>query len=148
MRSRILIPVIYLVFGLYFSYRYHNLIVGIIFTVIAVLWFVFYPKYSGWRYKKHFQKHVKENYKNRIGIPVELEFDEAFVYAKEYGSESKIKGSEIKELIEIKDHYFLKLSTGLSLIIPKHAVTNHIEFKNTVTKFGTEHLEELNWKWK
>ncbi|MBL7560710.1 YcxB family protein [Olleya sp. YSTF-M6] len=104
--------------------------------------------YSKWRYKRHFQKHVEENYKNRINKPVEIDFDENSVNAKDFTSESKINGTELKELIETKDHFFIKLTTDLSLIVPKHSIENQTEFKKRVTELGAEYVDELNWEWK
>ena len=146
-RSRIIIPIIYLVLGL-FANQSGKFGIGIAFVIFGILWFVFYPLYSKWRYKNHFKKHVEENYKNRINKPVEIDFDENSVNAKDFTSESKINGTELKELIETKNHFFIKLTTDLSLIVPKHSVENQTEFKKRVTELGAEYVDELNWKWK
>ena len=147
-RSRIIVPIIYLLIGLYFANKNENGAIGIIMAGIGIGWFAFYPMYSKWRYKKHFQKHVEENYKNRINKPVEINFDENSVNAKDFTSESKINGTELKELIETQNHFFLKLTTDLSLIVPKHSIGNQAEFKKRVTELGAEYVDELNWKWK
>lgn len=147
-RSRIIIPIIYLLFGLYLAYKNHDKVIGIIFIVIAVIWFILHPRYSKWRYKKHFQKHVEENYKNRINKPVEINFDKNSLNIKDFTSESKINRAELKKLIETKNHFFIKLTTDLSLIVPKNTVENQIEFKKRVTELGAEYVNELDWKWK
>lgn len=147
-RSRIIVPIIYLLLGLYTVNKNQDNRIGIIFVAIAVIWFLFYPMYSKWRYKKHFQKHVKENYKNRIDKQVSIDFDKKSMNVKDFTSESKINGTELKELIETKNHYFIKLTTDLSLIIPKEAVTDKLEFKKRITDFGAEYIDELNWEWK
>jgi len=147
-RSRIIIPIIYLLFGLYLANKNENSGIGIMFGGIGIGWFAFYPVYSKWRYKRHFKKHVEENYKNRINKPVEIDFDENSVNAKDFTSESKIKGTELKELIETKNHFFIKLRTDLSLIVPKHSIENELEFKKRITELGAEYINELNWEWK
>ena len=147
-RSRIIIPIIYIVIGIIFTNQNGKYGIGIAFVVFAILWLVFYPMYSKWRYKRHFQKHVEENYKNRINKPVEIDIDENSVNAKDFTSESKINGTELKELIETKDHFFIKLTTDLSLIVPKHSIDNITEFKKRVTELGAEYIDELNWEWK
>lgn len=58
------------------------------------------------------------------------------------------KGSELKELIEIKTHYFIKLANGSALIVPKHAITNQEGFKTKIINFGVEHINELDWEWR
>ena len=147
-QSRVIIPIIYIIFGLYLANKNRDNIIGIVFVGVGLLWLVFYPMFSKWRYKRHFTKHVEENYKNRVNKPVEIDFDENSVNAKDFTSESKISGAELKELIETKNHFFIKLTTDLSLIIPKHAIENKEEFKNRVIKLGAEYIDELNWKWK
>ncbi|QNK78200.1 YcxB family protein [Winogradskyella sp. PAMC22761] len=147
-RSRIIVPIIYLLFGLYSAITNENIGLGIVFVVIAILWFSLYPKYSKWKYGRHFKKHVEENYKNRINKLVEIDLNENSVNVKDFTSESKINGNELKELIETKDHFFIKLTTDLSLIIPKHSIENQTEFKKCVTELGAEYVDELNWEWK
>ncbi|WP_274184475.1 YcxB family protein [Flavivirga sp. 57AJ16] len=146
--SRVLVPILFLLYGFYLTKRDENYIGILVFGITAILWFILYPLYSKWRYERHFKKHVEENYKNRINKPVEIEFNENSVNAKDFTSESKINGTELKELIETKNHFFIKLTTDLSLIVPKHSIENQMEFKKRVTELGAEYVNELNWKWK
>ena len=145
---RIIFPIVYFAYGFYLTNKDGNYTGIILFAIISILWFFLYPKYSQWRYKRHFRKHVKENYKNRINKFVEIDFDENFLNAKDYTSESKINGTELKELIETKYHFFIKLTTDLSLIIPKHSIENQTELKNCVTEMGATYIDEINWEWK
>lgn len=147
-RSRIIIPILYLLLGLLFANKNEGYIIGIALAGLGILWFAFYPMYSKWSYKKHFQKHVEENYKNRINKTVEIDFDENSLKVKDFTSESRINGTELKELIETKNHFFIKLTTDLSLIVPKHSIENKMDFKKRVTELGAEYIDELNWEWK
>jgi hypothetical protein len=124
-----------------------NIATGIVFVAVAIFWFAMYPMYAKWRYKRYFEKHVEENYKNRINKSVELVIDENAVNAKDFTSVSKIIGSELKELIETKNHFFIKLTTDLSLIVPKHSVEDQPEFKKLLTQLGAKYVDELNWEW-
>lgn len=146
--SRFLIPIIFLIYGIYLTLKDDNYIGILVFGITAILWFIFYPNYSAWRYKKHFKKNVEENYKNRIDKPVEIIFDENSVNAKDFTSESKINGTELKELIETKNHFFIKLTTDLTLILPKHSIENQKELKKRVIELGAVYIDELNWEWK
>ncbi|WP_327019373.1 YcxB family protein [Croceibacter atlanticus] len=148
LRSRYIVFILYTLLGLYFAYKNGNNGIGVIIASFGLLWFAFYPMYAKWNYKRHFKKHVEENYKNRISKPVEIDFDENSVNAKDFTSESRINGTELKELIETKDHFFIKLTTDLSLIVPKHSIENQSEFIKRVTELGAEYVDELNWKWK
>jgi len=145
---QILTPVFILVYGLLSPKNDENYITISVIALIAILYFVLYPLYSKWAYKRHFEKHINENYKNRINTPVEITFNENFINAKDFASESNINGNEIQKLVETKNHFFIKLTNDSSLVIPKHCIENIDEFKKIVTGFGATYVDELNWKWK
>ena len=147
-QSRIIVPILYFLLGLYLSNKNDDSKLMIVFAIVSILWFLLYPLYSKWKYKKHFKKHIEENYKNRINKLVEISLDEDSIKAKDYASESKINGTEVKELIETKNHFFMKLQTDLSLIIPKHSIDNREEFIIRVKSYGTDYIEETSWVWK
>lgn len=147
-KTKVIPSVLYLIYGIYLWYQKETIIAFIIFGFTAVLWLLLYPKYEKWKYKKHLKNHVLEDYKNRINKTVEIKFDKNFINTKDYTSESKINGTEIKELIEIKNHFYIKLRTDMSLIIPKKAINDHSKFKSKIIEFGAEYKNDLNWEWK
>ena len=145
---RLIIPVLYILFSLYFYLIYQYLTVVLIFLIIAGVWFFLYPLYSRWLYKNHFKKYVKKYYKTRVGKPIEIEFNENSILAKDFTSESIIDVTKLTELVETKDHFFIKLATDTSLIIPKREISNQSEFKNKIAGYGVEYVNELDWAWK
>ena len=147
MRARYIVFIVYLFIGLCFVYVYKNEIAGGIVGLFGVLWFVFYPKYAKWNYKRNFKKHIEESYSNRINKPLEIVLDENSMNTKDFVSESKIDGAGLKKLIETQNHFFIKIATDLSLIVPKHSIENQVEFKNRVKELGAEYVDELNWTW-
>ena len=147
-RSRIIIPIIYIGFGSFFYSKNQNLTIALTFGVIIILWFLFYPMYSKWFYRNHFKKHVKENYKNRINKNVEINFNENAMNVKDHTSESKINGTDLKELIETQNSFFIKLTTDLSLIVPKHSIEDQAGLKRCITELGAKYINELDWEWK
>ncbi len=146
-RFRLIIPILYLVIGIYSASQNGKFGIGIAFILFGVLWFACYPLYSRWTHKNHFKKHIKENYKNRINKPVKIDFGTNSVNVKDFTSESRINGTELKELIETKNHFFIKLTTDVALIVPKHSIENQTEFKKRVTELGAKYVNDLNWKW-
>ncbi len=148
-KIRIIVPVIYFAIASLLSYiNFVNQ--AIVIFGIAILWYLFYPLYSKWKYRKHFKNHVKENYKNRIGKELSIDFHENADFLETYdsGAETKIKYSEFDKLIEIREHYFLRLKSGLSFIIPKREVIDHEKFKKLFSDLNLEYSDESNWKWK
>ncbi|MCD2258729.1 YcxB family protein [Psychroserpens luteolus] len=148
-KSRLVIPIIYVILGLVMFFLKRTEL-AILFILFALLWYIFYPLYSKGRYKRHFENHIKEHYKNRIGKENVLTFgdDTDFIETSDFGSQSRIQDSEFDKLIELKEHYFLKLKSELSLIIPKRAVTDHDKFKKLFTDIDLDYVNELDWEWK
>jgi len=94
-RSRILIPLIYVIIAASFIFK-KNHITGIGFIVFAVLWFIFYPNYSKRRIKRYYIKYIKENFDTRIGVLSELVLNSEYIMISEKGSESKINHYGLK----------------------------------------------------
>ena len=144
-RARIIIPLIYVAFGLFLIFSEKNL--GMVFLVFALLWYLIYPYYSKWLYTNRFKRHIQENHKNRVGQPIEIEFFEDHFISKDSVSESTTKISELEKLIDTAQHYFLTLNSGLSFIIPKKAISLEEEFKRMITNLNIDCVDETNWKW-
>lgn len=147
-KMRIISPLIYLGFGLFSLFANNNYILAAVFLIIAILWFLFYPRRSKKRHIKHYKNHIKDHYKNRINKVAELEFNKDYILSKDSSSESKISTTEIISLIELKNHLFLKLNSGFSLIIPKRAIENVSDFKKEITQLNIPLVDELNWCFK
>lgn len=148
LRARLLVPLIYLGFVVFSIYNDDSLILITVFTLLAVLWFLFYPFYAKWKYKRHFQKHILHHYKNKINKPVGITLEDDEILIKDVTSDTRIKRAEIKEITEISNHFFIKLSTDVSLVIPKHVVSNKSEFIDYFIQDGVNYVDALNWKWK
>lgn len=148
LRSRIIIPIIYLVFGLFLAKSNNDIGIAVVLGGVAVLWFSMYPKYSKWRYKRHFEKHIEANNKKQVNKDIEIEFDKNSIKTKDSVSQGEIKGEEIKEIIETQHHFFVKLSTDQSLVVPKYKMENQAEFKKQMIDLGVQHIDELDWEWK
>ena len=145
--SRIILPILYFLIGVYLLTR-DRIYLAIVILMLGLLWFIFYPFYSRYRYKRHYKNHIKENYKNRVNTPVQLEFDSDFIDTIDYSAQSKIKASSFEKLVELQNHFFLTLASDQSLIIPKRVVTDQGLFKQKVSELNVEYVNELNWKWK
>ena len=65
-RSKILLPLIYVAFGLLFLFQ-DKVSLTIIFFIIGLLWFLIYPFFERRHYIKHYTGFIKENYQDRLG---------------------------------------------------------------------------------
>lgn len=149
--SRIRLPIVYLILGL-LLFAFADMIFALIFIGIGVVWYLLHPYFMKKRYIRHFTKYIDENYQNRFGKTVTIDFDGEYIISTDYLGESKLKIREIAEINEIKDYVFLRFSSGESLIIPNDKLENVNELKNILTKIVSDlsinHNIDLDWQWK
>lgn len=136
-----------LLLGVYFYFQSN---VGLVFYCcsVAVLTLLFYSKYYNWKYKQHYKKFIQENYSNRFGEQVELSINDDFLYSKDKTGEGKIKLEEIEVINETENHFFIKISTGTSLIIPKDSLKSSTDLKSKFDSLGSKIETDLNWNWR
>lgn len=150
-RSKFILAFIFLGIAYLFSST-ENQFLTFFFLAFAIIGFIFYPFYSRWRYKKHYQSHINNTYRNRFNKPAILELSGDPLIIHEAGTELKINLSEVEEINEINGYYFIKLSSGASIILSKFKVANlamlHDQVNELIMKTGAKHNIELDWKWK
>jgi len=151
-RNKILIPILYFSFsGLTFFYA--NMVeVSIIFVVVGILWFFGYPIIEKKRYIRLYREAIQDNYKNRFGKTVSIEFTNEYIFASDSYSESKIQTNQIESLIEIPTLFLIKYQDGVVNIIPKDQIEDLQAFvsmlKEMATNLNIEYKLENNWEWK
>lgn len=131
-----------------YFYLNENTVMTIYFGLCAVVFGLFYPSYFKWRYKQHYKQSVKENYSQRFGKSEVVEIHGDSITTKDSSGEGKIYISEIDRVDETNNHFFLKLSTGLSLLIPKAELANVNGVRDKFTEIGLQVNNEINWTWK
>jgi hypothetical protein len=135
----------FIIAGYFYIIENHSL--AIYFGLISILTALFYPNYFKSRYKNHYKKFIKENYAKRFGQRETLEFHSDYIFAKNKTGEGKIYLKEIEEINETEFHYFLKVSTGVSLFMPKQNVEQSNELISRFNELGIKVNDELSWKW-
>lgn len=144
--GRLLLTIGAVVVGLYFYFS-DNFFMTLYCGLIAILTALFYSKYFKWRHKQHYKAFIKENYSKQFDQITQLEFREDVLLTKDKTGESKINLSEIVSVDETKKHFFLKISTGLTLIIPKNQIELPSAFSNHLQSLGMKINNEKNWTW-
>jgi len=150
-RNKVILPLIYVAFGLLFLFQ-DKVSLAIIFFFISLLWFFVYPLWERRHYIKHYKGFIKENYKDRLGRTVTLEFNNEYILAKDNGSERKILTTELEEIREIPTTIFVRLKGGQSLILPKDKITDFDKVKARLVELA-DHVKikydtDENWEWK
>lgn len=151
LRNKLIVPLIYGAFGVMLLFR-GTVSIAISFFIFGLLWFFIYPLWERRRYIKHYQVFIRENYKDRLGKMVTLEFNNDFIFAKDSGRESRVLTTELEEICEIPTAVFVRLKGGQAFLLPKDKIEN-METVITNLKELATHLDikyELHekWEWK
>jgi hypothetical protein len=120
-------------------------IAGIFMLVISILTYLFYPRYHRWRLKSHFKKYSKKNYGSQFGQEESLETKTDHIISKNIAGEGKVLTSELENLTEINDYFFLKMKNGSSIILPKRDLSNEKDLVNELKTMRVPLIQELNW---
>jgi len=115
--------------------------------IYAVFTALFYPRFFNKKHKKHYQSYIREHYAQRFGTTEELEFNNKTIASKDKVGEGYINLDHVELINEIESHYFIKISTGQSIIIPKKQISNNQEFKTHLKSLGLKINNDTNWKW-
>lgn len=154
-RMRVYPTILYFLFGS-FLFWVSDIRGTILFTIIGLLWYTFYPVFFRKRYYKHYEQNINTNYQNKSRKDFFISFekdDENHIYFKDESKEGKIPVSELKELIELETHFFLNLKSGSGLIIPKDVNKNDnpekaaIELIALANRLDIPHTKDFDWKW-
>jgi hypothetical protein len=146
--SRFTMAVVYAILGFLMLRFSEDYFLTAVFFVIAVGWFFAYPYYSRQRYRKHYEKHIRDNYQNRVGVPVDMEIDQNTILAKDKSGESKIRTSEIKALVLLPGIFLIQLKNDTSFIIPKSYVADQEMLKQEFENLGVPFEDASTWEWR
>ncbi len=114
----------------------------------SILVICFGNLYLRWRHKKHYTKYVKNKLKDLPEEKVQIEIRDYQIKVIDRVSDTSLKIVEIILVDEIKFHYFLKLSTGSSIVIPKSNPALNKEVADMIVNFNIQHIVKLDWRWK
>lgn len=146
-RSRILVPIAYLGFGIYLYFRDGQIIGLLGFALVAVLWYLFYPRFSAWRYRKFYERHIQALWSDAKDRVTKVSFQENDILINDGHSESRVGLNDLEECVEVEGHYFLFLKTGQSLILPKRDMAGGVGVKEMIQSYGKELVDGRNWVW-
>ncbi|MDR2038035.1 MAG: YcxB family protein [Bacteroidales bacterium] len=131
---------------------YKNITLPLTYLILMVVFCFSYHYFSRWYYKRHYKRYIEDIFKNNFGEKITVTFGEDFLYTSDRTGESKINLSQISEIDEINTHYFLHISSGQALIIPKEGVQNIEDIKKALDHISSKNTIQQNtnpeWKWK
>lgn len=148
-KSKWRVPIIYAVLGILLAIT-SDIVFGIVFLTVGILWYFVYPGYLAKRYVKIYAKSIEENYSNRFGKPTALTFNDEFIEEIDYLGEWKLRIKEIEHIYETNDYCFLKFSSGVGMILPLARLAEKVSIIEYLKKMAETHgiPYETNSDWK
>lgn len=150
-RNRLIIPLVYLGFGviLFFLESYY-LSAAIVF--FGLLWYFMYPIREKNKYIKNFKNHFNDYFKTKFERDFTIEINDDFILGNDGESDSKVPVSEIEEINEIPSLILLKLKTGDSFLLPKNTIPEIEEVKSKLKEIASKQNISYNieneWSWR
>ena len=133
-RSRLLMA---LVFGILAILCYFiNILLAVYFGINAIVFGLFYPKYFRWQKKRLYKSIIRESYPNSFGKAEYLEISDRDIFIKNEIGESRIHLSAVDSVCETEEHFFVEISSGSSLIIPKDKIADADEVRTIFESLG------------
>jgi hypothetical protein len=145
-RSYILVILIALI-GTVFGLINKNSELSIAMGLWLVITIVFYPKYYRFQIRKHYERHIKENYSSRLGINIKLEFKDDHLFTQNHSGESKTLYSAIEQIQETPNLFLIKLGPSLAYIVPKSQLENLDSMRNKLSQLGLKVVPTKSNKW-
>lgn len=150
-RAKTIPPVIYVVLGCVMIV-YQRLDFTIIFGLLAVVWYLFYPLREKRLYKDNYEKFIRQNLKDKFGQKATLTIGAQHLVNKDEIGENRIKLTEIAMINEIPELILIKLKQGQTFILPKNKISDadalRIKLKDLADELGIVYRNEYEWRWK
>lgn len=121
---------------------------GLVFMIFGILWFLLYPRYSAWRYKKVYRRMVGAQVKDRLHKPYEMEPGPEALLIRNATSESRITYEGVKTLVILPEHFLVQLREKPGLVVPRHAVPDTEAFTVFFVQKGIPLTPAEQWTWK
>ncbi|MGQ3014718.1 MAG: YcxB family protein [Flavobacteriales bacterium] len=148
MRMRWLVSVLYICLGAWLSLGRDVRVGGFVFMAFGLLWLLFYPRYSAWRYKRTYRRIVREQTKDRVNKTYDMELAEDQMLIRNENSESKISYSGISEVVVLRAYFLLMFKERSGLVIPRRDVPEPDAFLSFFRGKGVAVELRENWRWK
>lgn len=117
----------------------------------AVLFFLIYPWWSEWFYKRTLRKEVISKYKDTFPYRLNLVLNDDTLETKTIKGHRAFNISDIKSIAENKNYFFIGTVDQLSIIIPKAQINDLSNIYKQIEYYTSHHniqfISDLNWRW-
>jgi intein/homing endonuclease len=132
----IVLSIIILIFTIYEFVKTNDILVFIVYFIVLLIILFLYNYLLRGIYKYLIQKNIAGVLNNRFGNTEYVEIRENVIKIKSLKKEADINISQIVTISETKKYFFIELSSGNYILIPKFKISNPDEVRHKFESFG------------
>ena len=131
-KFRLIVFLVYLVLSapLYLSGVYVG---AVLFTSVAVAWFLLSPSWLQRRSRRHYAKRIRETVGDSLREPVKVELHPDGIHSLSYLGESVFRYTAVDRIVEDGGYTYVFIGKGMAIVLPHDRVP-----KETITALVTE----------
>lgn len=147
-----LVAIILVLMGMASFYNTQNPTTAIIFTAMAILWYIIYPKWERKMYVKHYEKFIADNFSKALDKEATIIIGAETIEIGDDTQKSSVPSVDAIRVAEIGALFMIGLKSGHSLIMPKSKLQDIDGVRTFLQEWSTQRNipfeNELEWAWK
>ena len=116
-RHRVVVPAAYLILAILLCLS-ELFIAATLFVLFAAGWFFLSPRLMNKRYRKIYEKHIRETVGDSLRTPMTLELRPDGISSSSYLGESKYRYSVVDRIVENDGYTYVFIGKGMALVLP------------------------------
>lgn len=138
--------------GIMLLFDGHYRIYSYFFFGATLLFFIVYPWWSAWFYKRMYKKQISSFFKGKLPYHMTITLGNEHIEIESQKGHSSTNINDLKSIIETEGYFFIMSGQTSSVIIPKSTdeETERIreQLENYAVNSAIPFIRDLNWKWK
>ncbi|MHB1000676.1 MAG: YcxB family protein [Armatimonadota bacterium] len=121
-KLRLMVPVIYIILaGILILIG--NRLAASVFGVIAIGWYFISPMWINSKYRKHFERHIKDVIGDSISDPITIEVKPDGIFSTSHAGEARYKLSSVEKIAEDDGYTYVYVGKGMAFILPHDRIS-------------------------
>lgn len=140
-----------LLFGLILLFDSYGSFWSYIFIASSILFFIIYPWWSAWFYKRMYKRQIAEAMKDHFPNKTHLLFSEDVMEVDSQKGHSVFNVQDIDSIAETKAYFYIKMKQFVVIIIPKKQISDISgicsQLRLYEEKQNVSFIQNLAWNW-
>ncbi len=142
----IFVTVVFLALAFY-AYEIGETFLMYVLGVLGVVCLFFYPRFYNWSYKRNIRKSIQTGFGDKLGFTETMTIAKDRIHRSSKIGEGSVLISEIENVDETQQHFFLNTSEGTSVVIPKYKIEDPVKLREKLFDLGLDINNDLDWKY-